>query len=198
MSVVEIISTILGLTCVFLAGRGKVLNFWFGYLYCIFLFILFMNKHLYSSMLLQPVSVIINIVGHYRWTHPHDGEMDKNKELKVTTMPNPSRLLNVVVILFLALVWGWILQQGGYMFPKLFAPAAYPYLDSFVTVMILTAQYLSAQKKIECWVAWTLVNVGQIVLYLLAGMYLISLVSLVYLILVFWGFKSWKKSMEEN
>ena len=196
--VIEILATLLGLSCVFFAGRGKIVNFWIGYAYNIVLFILFMNKALYSSMILQPISLAINIVGHYRWTHPKEGEKDNHNQLKVTKLSHPSRMINLVVVFFLAFVWGWIIHQGSLAFPNVFQPANQPYLDAFLTVMILTAQYLSAQKKIECWVAWTTVNVGQIVLYLLAGMTLMPIVSLVYLILAYFGFKSWKKSMLEN
>ena len=67
---IDLVSSILGLTCVFLAGRNSKYNFWVGYLYTAALFFLFWNKNLYASLLLQPVSLAINILGHYRWTHP--------------------------------------------------------------------------------------------------------------------------------
>ena len=41
MTWIEIISALLGLTCVFLAGRNSKVNFWVGYAYNIFLFVLF-------------------------------------------------------------------------------------------------------------------------------------------------------------
>ena len=85
MTWIEIISAVLGLTCVFLAGRNSKYNFWVGYVYNIFLFILFWRQHLYSSMLLQPVSFAINAFGHWRWTHPRVGErsVSDEKRLKV-------------------------------------------------------------------------------------------------------------------
>ena len=60
VSALEIICTLTGLLCVFLAVRGKVANFWVGYLYNILLFLLFLQNRLYSSMLLQPISLAIN------------------------------------------------------------------------------------------------------------------------------------------
>ena len=67
---IDLVTSVLGLTCVFLAGRNSKYNFWVGYLYTTFLFLMFWNKNLYASLLLQPVSLGINILGHYRWTHP--------------------------------------------------------------------------------------------------------------------------------
>ena len=49
MNWVEIVSAILGLSCVFLAGRGSKYNFWVGYVYNIFLFSLFWHQHLYTG-----------------------------------------------------------------------------------------------------------------------------------------------------
>ncbi len=196
VSLLEFLSVVCGLTCVFLAGRGKVLNFYFGYLYCALLFALFMQKHLYSSMILQPVSLIINIVGHYRWTHPRENEKGRHEELKVSVLSWSQRGIYVVAIALLAFLWGWALSNAGKVWPDAFPPAKIPYLDSFVTMMILTAQYLSAQKKIDCWGAWLIVNTTNIILYIMAGLVFMPLVSAAYLILAFFGFGAWKKQLK--
>lgn len=198
VSLLEMLSVLSGLTCVFLAGRGKSLNFWFGYLYCVLLFVLFLQKQLYSSMILQPISLVINILGHYRWTHPKENERDSHKELKVTKLPSPIMVLNVVLVVLLAILWGWILKQIGLIWPDMFPPAKLPFLDSFITMMILTAQYLSAQKKIECWTAWGVVNISNIVLYILSGLVFMPIVCGCYLILAFLGNRNWRKLMKEQ
>ena len=86
MSWVEIISAVLGLSCVFLAGRGSKYNFWVGYVYNIFLFVLFWRQHLYSAMLIQPVAFAINAYGHWRWTHPKAEEKNSSGDLKIGRM----------------------------------------------------------------------------------------------------------------
>ena len=198
VSLAELISVVLGLSCVFLAGRGKVLNFWFGYFYNIFLFVLFARHHLYFSMALQPVSFIINIIGHYRWTHPREGEENAVKELKITRLSMPYRARYIIFVVMLALIMGWAMQETSVLWPDAFPPARKPFLDAFVTMMILTAQYLSAQKKMECWFAWTVVNTTNIVLYILAGLVFMPVVSACYLVLAWFGFKSWRKQEKEQ
>ena len=64
MNPLDIIASALGLTCVFLAGRNSKYNFWVGYLYTVALFFLFWKNHLVASLMLQPVSLAINILGH--------------------------------------------------------------------------------------------------------------------------------------
>lgn len=198
VSVSELVSVLLGLSCVFLAGKGKVLNFWFGYFYNIFLFILFAGKHLYFSMALQPVSLIINFIGHYRWTHPRETEANAANELKISRLSAPLRARYIILVVMFAVVLGWAMQQAGILWPESFPPATRPFLDALVTMMILTAQYLSAQKKMECWFAWTAVNLTNIILYILAGLAFMPIVSACYLVLAYFGVTSWRKQMKEQ
>lgn len=184
----DLVSSVLGLTCVFLAGRGSKYNFWVGYLYTIALFFLFWQKNLVASLLLQPISLGINVLGHYRWTHPKPGEesAEKSGELKVSMLSWPERILTVVIVLVVAGVWGWLLG-------RLFPADPHPYLDSCVTVLILVAQFLSAQKKWDCWVAWIIVNITQLALHLSVGNIFMPIVSALYLINGIVSLVNWEK-----
>jgi len=193
VSFLETFSVASGLICVFLATRAKVANFWAGYLYNILLFLLFYQKGLYSSMLLQPVSIVINLYGHYRWTHPKRGEENENRQLRITLLSNVKRLSYVGAAFLFAAVWGVFMKLLPDIAPDLFRAPSRPFLDAFVTGAILTAQYLSAQKKLECWAAWFVVNVTNVTLYILAGMAFLPMVSAAYLILAFFGYSSWYK-----
>lgn len=195
VSFLELIAVLAGLSCVFLATRGKVLNFWIGYLYNILLFFMFMQKHLYSSMLIQPVSFVINFFGHHRWTHPGENEKDRKEQLKVTILTNKERLKFIGIVLLFTIVWGFFLSKLDLIWPDLFPMARQPFLDAFVTAFILLAQYLSAQKKLDCWGAWLIVNVTNITLYVKAGLAFMPIVSAGYLILAFFGFAMWRKQM---
>ncbi|MCF0174609.1 MAG: nicotinamide mononucleotide transporter [Bacteroidales bacterium] len=197
---VEFFAVLSGLLCVFLAGRNSKYNFYVGYVYTILLCVMFAQKHLYSSMLLQPISLAINIIGHYRWTHPRKGEESAadNKALKVSRMTWKSVAASIVAVLGLGFVWGWILSGlGDNWFPGV-APARIPYLDACVTMLILLAQYLSAQKRWECWIAWLIVNCVNIVLYIKAGLVFMPIVSALYLINGIISMFSWNKLYKNN
>ena len=184
----DLVCSLLGLACVFLAGRGSKYNFWVGYLYTAALFFLFWKKNLIASLLLQPVSLGINILGHYRWTHPKAGEesSEKDGELKVSMLNWPERILTVVIVLVVAALWGWLLQ-------RLFPADPHPYLDSCVTILILVAQFLSAQKKWDCWVAWIIVNITQLILHLSVGNIFMPIVSALYLVNGIVSLVNWEK-----
>ncbi|MEN6618487.1 MAG: nicotinamide riboside transporter PnuC [Rikenellaceae bacterium] len=198
VSLLELIAVLSGLSCVYLATRVKVANFWLGYIYNILLFFLFYQKGLYSSMLVQPVSFAINFFGHYRWTHPKKEEENSKHQLKISLLSNGKRAYFVVQILVLAAIWGTTLTHLDNFWPDVFNEARTPYLDAFVTITILTAQYLSAQKKLECWAAWFTVDLTNISLYILAGLVFMPIVSATYLVLAFLGFSMWKKQWKLN
>ena len=189
----DIVASALGLACVVLAGRNSKYNFWVGYLYTAALFFLFWNKNLYASLLLQPVSLAINVLGHYRWTHPREGEASSkdDKALKVSRLTPAAAVICVVGTLTVAGLWGWTLD-------KLFPADPHPYLDCFVTALILLAQLLSSLKKWECWIVWLLVNITQIILHISVGNIFMPIVCGLYLINGIWSLWTWIKLYKKD
>ena len=193
MTWVEIISAVLGLSCVFLAGRNSKYNCYVGYVYNIFLFVLFLHQHLYSAMILQPISLLINAYGHYRWTHPREDERsaaDRDR-LKVGNIPPKHVVLYVLAVLGSAALWAFVLKY-------VFDDPANPCLDSLMLMLTLCAQYLSARKYWECWIVWLLVNAGNATLYILSGLYIMPVVSALYIANGIWSLVSWRKMYKKN
>ena len=88
---------------------------------------MFWNKALWANMLLQPISLGINILGHYRWTHPKPEEVSEKdgKSLKVSMLSWPQRAVAVAAIFALGWLWGWLLETLTH--------DPVPYLDACVT-----------------------------------------------------------------
>ena len=195
ISWVEIVSSVLGLSCVFLAGRNSKYNFWVGYVYNIFLYMLFWRQHLYSAMLLQPVAFAINVFGHWKWTHPSEEERSKADaaKLKVSALTRNqwSGVMLIVCILAVFLAQG--LEFLPKKWPDTFAPDPEPWLDAFIMMFTFLAQYLSARKCWECWIIWLLVNAANIVLYIRGGLVFLPIVSALYLANGIWSLISCKK-----
>ncbi len=200
MTWIEIISALLGLSCVFLAGRNSKYNFYIGYIYNIFLFVLFWRQHLYSAMILQPISLTINIFGHYRWTHPRADERSSadSGRLKVGAVSREQWPGFALFICVFGACWAMLLDYLPERWPEIFAPDPSPWLDSYILMLTLFAQYLSAQKCWQCWIVWLIVNAGNLALYLVSGLYLMPVVSLLYIINGIWSLISWKKLYKKN
>lgn len=196
---IDLLTSIAGLTCVFLAGRNNKYNFWIGYVYSILLFLMFWNKNLYANLMLQPISFGINVLGHYRWTHPKAGETssEDSKALKVTKLTWPERAMYLAGVFILAGIWGWVISlAGNAFFPE--KPDPVPYLDSFVTIFILAAQLLSALKKWDCWIAWILVNISQMIMHISVGHVFMPFVCGLYLANGIWSLVTWSRLYRKN
>lgn len=200
MSWVEIVSALLGLSCVFLAGRGSKYNFWVGYAYNIFLFVLFWRQHLYSAMILQPVSFAINLYGHWRWTHPKEEERSAADAtaLKVGRLGPKGWVASIAVVAIAGALWALCLQWLPQRWPDVFGADPSPWLDSYVLMVTLLAQFLSARKCWECWIVWLVVNCANIALYIVSGLYLMPLVSALYLANGIWSLVSWRKKLSRG
>ncbi len=191
MNIFDIISAALGLTVVVLAGRRSKYNFWVGYAYNIFLFMLFWKQRLFAAMILQPVAFAINIFGHWRWTHPRAEERSgEDGLLKVSALGLRQVALLLAAVTVFGALWGYVL--------KTWTSDPLPWLDSYVLMITFLAQYLSAQKKWECWIVWIVVNVCNMTLYLKSGLVFMPMVSALYLINGVWSLYSWKKSYENE
>jgi nicotinamide riboside transporter PnuC len=104
----------------------------------------------------------------------------------------PQRGGIVALVLVLAFVWGWLMSMmGTKWFVGYFPANPLPYLDCCVTVLILTAQTLSALKKWDCWIAWLFVNIANLTLYLKAGLVFMPIVSCLYLVNGIWSLFTW-------
>ena len=189
---IDLLSAVFGLTTVFLAGRNSKYNFYVGYLYTALLFFMFWQKNLYANLILQPISLGINILGQYRWSHPKKDEKTESGDLKVSMLTWPQRGAVVVILAVLAAAWGWVMSMmGTHWFVGDVRPDPLPYLDGAVMMLILTAQTLSALKKWDCWIAWLFVNIANLTLYLKAGLVFMPIVSCLYLINGIWSLFTW-------
>lgn len=194
VSWLELLGVIAGLTCVVMAGRNCKYNFWVGYLYNILLFVLFWQRHLYSAMLLQPIAFAINTYGHWRWTHPRNGEQSSAdaSALKVTRLSMQGWCAALTTVVVAGAVWGFVLSRlGTDWFTDIFSADPTPWLDSYSLMLTLLAQFLSAQKKWDCWIVWLVVNITNITLYLSAGLVFMPIVSALYLVNGIWSLWTW-------
>ncbi len=201
VSFLELLGVIAGLTCVVMAGRNNKYNFWVGYLYNILLFTLFWQRHLYSAMLLQPIAFGINAFGHWRWTHPKPSEQSSKdaSALKVTHLSMRDWCTALTVVAFAGAAWGFVLSKlGTAWFTDIFTPDPTPWLDSYGLMLTLLAQFLSAQKKWDCWIVWLVVNVTNITLYISAGLVFMPIVSALYLINGIWSLWTWYRLYREE
>ena len=185
ISYLEFFAVLFGLTSVLLASLARAINYWIGFVYTALLFMMFIQKNLYTNMLLQPVSIGILIYGLYKWTRPATGEKNGKYQLKISFLTPKQRIMHLVLLSVIVFIWGFILTRA-------------PYLDATVAGLMLMAQLLAARKKWESWIFWIVLNICNVILYISAGLVFMPIVAVCYLALNVIGIIHWKKEWKKQ
>ncbi len=194
MSYLEFFGTIAGGVAVWLAAKANIWSWPLGLINVTLFSFLFFQVQLYPDMFLQVFFFVTNLMGWWRWSHPKPEEEDKKHELRISWM-NKKDLITVFAIgIAGTIVMGSFASRLHEFFPTLFSkPSAFPYLDSFVTVMSIITTFLMIQKKIECWILWILIDVIATYMYFMKGIKFVGLEYLAFCFLATFGLLNWIK-----
>lgn len=193
LSYLEAMGIITTLACIIYAARGKVTTFYFGLISTTLYFVFFYQAHLYSSMALQVVFFSFNVYGYLQWTRPKKGEEDERNELKISRYPVSKYLITVITIVVGTALWGFFMSNPPEILAKEFAEAKYPYIDAFILVASIAAQYLLSKKKLENWMIWITVDVVATGLYAASGATFTAILYAVLVGIASKGLYDWRK-----
>lgn len=194
MSYLEFFGTLAGFVAVWLASKANIWSWPLGLINVTLFFFLFYQVQLYPDMFLQVFFFVTNLMGWWRWTHPRPEEEDRKKELRVSFMPIKQLIMLSAIGLAGTLVSGSLASNLHEWFPFLFnKPSAFPYLDSFVTVMSIITTFLMIQKKIECWILWIVIDILATYMYFMKGIKFVGIEYLVFCFIAAFGLWNWSR-----
>lgn len=192
MSYLEFFGTIAGAVAVWLSTRAHVWSWPIGIINVILLFFLFFQIQLYPDMFLQIFFFITNILGWWRWTHPKLGEEDKKKELKISRMSMSVLGFTAIITIVGTIMSGLLAGNLHLWLPFIFSQkSAFPFADSFVTVLSILAQYWMLQKKVECWAMWIIADIVATYLYFMKEVKFLGLEYLAFCFIAAMGLYNW-------
>jgi nicotinamide mononucleotide transporter len=85
-----------------------------------------------------------------------------------------------------------------YLILKTVTDSPIPLGDAFTTSVSIVAMWMLAQKYIEQWWLWIVVNIVSTVLYFWKGLYPTGVLFCVYVIVAILGYFRWKKEMVQD
>ncbi|MCB9284960.1 MAG: nicotinamide mononucleotide transporter [Lewinellaceae bacterium] len=167
-----------------LAARNNPWCWVWGIISCIFwAYAAFALYGLYIDGALQIFYIFISIFGIYEWKY---GGKD-HQELPISRLTWKQHIWIWVGGLALS----WVLGA----FFAAYTSAAATYLDAFTTVFSVIITFMVIRKKIENWLYWFLIDSVYVYLYWSRGGFLIALLFVVYLVIVVFGYLSWRKKL---
>ncbi|HEY9007055.1 nicotinamide riboside transporter PnuC [Ohtaekwangia sp.] len=194
MSYLEFWGFVSGAIAVWLSAKAHLWSWPIGIINVVLSFFLYYQIQLYPDMFLQIFFFVTNVLGWWRWANPKPGEEDRRKELKVSFMGRYAFIGICLGGLAGTAVLGALASQLHHWFPTFFPmPSAFPYADSFITVMSIITTFFMIRKRIECWVIWIIVDTVATYLYFVKGVMLYSLLYAVFTVIAGFGLWHWIK-----
>jgi nicotinamide mononucleotide transporter len=74
-----------------------------------------------------------------------------------------------------------------------FTNAVFPFIDALTTWGAIVATYMVAKKLLENWIYWFVIDSISIFLFMSRGLVLTSILFFIYLIIIYFGYKSWAR-----
>jgi nicotinamide mononucleotide transporter len=178
VSWIEVFGFVTGAVNVWLLARQNIWNWPIGIANNLAYLILFTTSGLYGDAGLQAVYIGLAIYGWLLWLRRGDAP-----SLPVTRTPAATWKYLAVATLVLAVFMRWFLAR--------FTDSTVPAWDGITTAVSLAAIYGQCRKLLESWWLWIAVDLIYIPLYLYKGLWLTSILYLVFLLLCIFGLREW-------
>jgi nicotinamide mononucleotide transporter len=174
----EVFGFVTGVVNVWLLARQNIWNWPIGIANNLAYTILFATSGLYGDAGLQVVYIIVGIYGWQLW---HRGGGAAELPVTRTTAREWTALSATTVLAAVSLHW----------FLARFTDSTVPGWDGLTTALSLAATYGQARKLLESWWIWILVDLIYIPMYMYKGLWLTSILNLVFLLLCIFGLRQW-------
>ena len=146
---------------------------------------LFLDARLYMESALNVFYFGMAIYGWYSWAGIGDDR--HSGEMTVSQWSVRRHLIAIMLIILLSVSSGFLLDRN--------TSAVFPYVDSLTTWSALWATFLIARKVLENWWYWLLIDLASIFIYWSRDLQLTAMLFAVYVIMIPFGYLSWRKSM---
>ncbi|UTA67379.1 nicotinamide riboside transporter PnuC [Emticicia sp. 21SJ11W-3] len=198
MSYLEFYATVTGLVAVILSARENVWSWVVGLANVVLAFIMFYQIQLYPDMFLQVFFFITNLIGFWQWKYPRQEEANRKNELRISQLSIQQFGLLSLIGLAGTLLLGTFASKLHEWLPMVFSmPSAFPYMDSFTTIMSIFATFLLIRKKVESWWVWLGVDIISTYMYFVKDVKLYSLLYAVFCVIALLGAMSWTKEFRK-
>ena len=179
--IIEIIAVISAILYLLLAAKESV-KCWYAVIISSSLYFYIMyDAGLIMEAYLQIFYIVMAIYGWFKWTK----SIQINSNNRIRTWSNMKHFITITSVVILAVITGFILKK--------YTNAALPFLDAFTSWGAIITTYMVAQKILENWIYWFVIDSISIYVFLSRELYLTSLLFFIYLIIICFGYASWRK-----
>jgi len=185
MSGWEILAVVFGIAYVLLAAKESLWAWFFAFFGTLIYTILFWDGALLSSALLNFYYMIMAVYGFVLW---RGGGSSEN--LAITSWSFSKNITVIILGIIVSVVVGYLSAT--------YTPAKFAYLDAFVMIFSVIATWMLANKVLENWLFWVVIDAAAVVLYWKSGYHATIVLFMFYIVLAVYGHFTWRKVFNEN
>ena len=183
---IEALAVLFAVTYLLLAVKQDV-KCWFAAIISSTLYFFIMYKAgLYMEAWLQIFYIVMAFYGIQQWTVTNNNQ----SKFIVRSWRWNTHFWVIAIIIILAIITGLLLDK--------FTNAALPFLDGLTTWGAIITTYMVAKRLLENWIYWFVIDMISIYLFLSRGLFLTAILFCIYLVIIFFGYRSWIKIRDEN
>lgn len=179
----EIIAVIFSIFYILLAIAESSLCWYTAFISTAIFAVIFWQSHLVMSTVMQIYFMLMAIYGWYRWRNNLD---DTKTSLPITRLTFQQHFVTLTLILLPTFF--------SASFLSLYSSAKSPFLDSLITWGSIVTTYLMANKKLEHWLYWVVIDVLAIGLYFQRDLQATAILFVINSVLALVGYFHWNKS----
>jgi len=185
LSWLEATGVLFGLLYIYLAAKESIWCWPAGLISVIIYIFICIEAKLYAETALQFYYVGTSLYGWYHWQNRNANEI-----LPISKMSVKQHILFISVGSLATFAVGFFLSH--------YTDASIPYIDSFTTVFSLLTTILVTRKILENWLYWIIVDSVGAYQYFYKELYLTSLLFVLYVVIVVFGFIKWRKLYQQK
>lgn len=183
LTVINFISAICGVVCIFFCAKASISNFAFGLVNTIVYAIYLGYRHIYGTLCLELIVYLpVNAFGWVMWAkHRDDQYTEKTKAKKLNILQNIISILGVLAVS--AICYFFLNKVDG----------TTPLLDAFTVGIGIIATILQFFRLREQYVWWIVQDIIAVIMYIVAFDPVYLTKKSIYLIMAIIGLYNWIK-----
>ena len=186
--VLEVIAVIFGFLSVWYSKQENILVYPTGIISTVIFVYLLWQWGLIGDMMINVYYSSMSIYGWYVWTR----KVDAVHFIPITRATRKENMWSILIflgtVLFTVAIYNYFDKWNDWT----------AYVDTFTTGIFFLGMWLMAKKKLENWIYWIIGDIISVPLYLYKGLALTSLQYLLFTIIAFYGYRTWKRSLSSG
>ena len=188
LAIVNFISGICGIICIFFCAKASVSNYVFGLVNTIVYVLFLIHDRIYGTLALELLVYIpLNIFGWIVWARNRDKQdTEKTLSRKLTWWQD---ILSVIAVGFTGVICYFGLSKLG---------GAVPWLDAYIVAIGVVASMLQLFRFREQYIWWTVSNIVAVTMYIINFDPVYLTKKSIYFIMGIIGLYNWWKLQKER